>query len=169
MIIYSFGYYFIVFRDLVWYSGGHWRLVRHHQFLCHCCYLRLHPSPCLCLQVWTLCRSRSSRGGVCGHFFVLDSVVLFVLIFNTERIKWFIICSSAVWWVISMPVSQYSGCLTLRSDHSQGQLVLSCLERLWSIAGISKLTLTYLILILNVSVLLHIPNFCDTVQAHTKK
>lgn len=51
-------------RDLVWHSGGHRHLVCHHQRLCHRCYLRLHPSPRLRLQVRTLCWSGPSRGGV---------------------------------------------------------------------------------------------------------
>lgn len=57
-------------RDLVWHSGRHRHPVRHHQCLCHCRYLRLHPSPCLRLQVWTLCRSGPSRGRVSDKSFL---------------------------------------------------------------------------------------------------
>lgn len=52
------------FRNLVWHSGGYRHLVCHHQRLCHRRHLRLHPSSRLCLQVRTVCRSGSSRGGV---------------------------------------------------------------------------------------------------------
>lgn len=144
-------YRFIVFRDLVWHSGGYRHLVCHHQRLCHRCYLRLHPSPCLRLQVWTLCWSRSSRGRVSSSSFVLfynkqdplGSLVCTLLTglvcsyfrYCERWIKWFLKCSSGVWWVTSTPVSQYSWCLTLRGHHSLGLLALSCLEKLWSIAG----------------------------------
>lgn len=51
-------------RDLVRHFGRHWNPGRHHQRLCHRSYLRLHPSPRLRLQIRTVCRTGSSRGGV---------------------------------------------------------------------------------------------------------
>ena len=78
----------IVFRDLVWHPGGHRHLVCHHQRLRHRCDVRLHPSPCLRLQVRTLRGSRPSRGGVSDHQTVCFSVLFYLAHF--------------VWWCYSV-------------------------------------------------------------------
>lgn len=45
-------------RNLVWNSWRHWNSFCHHKCICYCCDFRFYPTACLCLQIWTMCRSR---------------------------------------------------------------------------------------------------------------
>lgn len=47
-------------RYLVWDSRRHWDPVCYYQCICYSGDFRLHSSAGVCLQVWTLCRSRTS-------------------------------------------------------------------------------------------------------------
>lgn len=89
---------FVEFRDLVWHPGRNWHPVCNHQCLRHRRYLRLHPSPCLRLQVWTLCRSRTSRGGV-------SSLLSFVFLVPASLFAYLVI-SSLRYFVLDERISR---------------------------------------------------------------
>lgn len=69
-----------------------------------------------------------------GEWGLGQACALIISVYFEYCIHWFFY-SSGVWWVTSTPVSQCSGYLTLRRDHSPGQPALSCWEKMWSIAG----------------------------------
>lgn len=123
---------FFIGRDLVWHFGGHRHLVRHHQRLCDRRYLGLHPPPCLRLQVRTLRWSGPSRGGVRDDFTVFALSLCCCML---QLVKSFPVCAAGAWWVMSTPVSQFSGCQILRGGHTPGRMARSCLEKPWSTAG----------------------------------
>lgn len=60
----------LVSRYLVWDSGRNWCFGCHHQRLCYCHYFRLHSAFCLCIQIWSLYRSRIQTRKVIKIFYI---------------------------------------------------------------------------------------------------
>lgn len=50
-------------RYLAWDPWRYWRVGSHHQCLCDCHHIRLHPPLCLCLQIWSVCGQGKSPWG----------------------------------------------------------------------------------------------------------
>lgn len=126
-------------RNLVWHFGRNRHLVRHYQCLCHRGDIRLHPSPRLRLQVWTLCWSEPVRRRVRDGWthFVWSHIKWrhhFKSMLNRCTFAFF----SGAWWDTLMPVCPFSKCQTLRRNLSPEPMAPNCLKKLWSSAGSLK-------------------------------
>lgn len=72
-------------RNLVWHSRRNWYTGRDHQCICDRYYIWLHPTFCLWIQIWPLCKS----------FWIWWKVRLkFILFF------WYVLCLWLKWELI---------------------------------------------------------------------
>lgn len=55
-------------RYLAWNSWGNWHIGCDHQCIRNCYYIWLHPTFCLWIQIWPLCKSREAEWEVRSKF-----------------------------------------------------------------------------------------------------